>query len=399
MDINNDNLLDLAAAIMELSNDLNRTNLLDAVYVNENVHSRILRMILEYSQHSDYPFYASFLRIPKVAGILPEGFSGGKPRFFNERDRIDLLIEGADYAIIIENKIYDAVDQDRQMERYILSCTERGIKNDRIFALYLTSDGTKQIPEGSLTGKARELLDITSTSTGRFSEINFRYDILPWLRDAISISKTMDNPQLESALTQYADYLAGMYGERECESEYESKMVELLGKYEIKTIASFNEYIDAVGRLSSELTSRRDKYCQFWAGRFITAPLREYCEHNNIELLSADFAYSHIAIQMSIPPLKKSSFRFNTEGDGRNIYGIANYNANDGEVLPEAMLNRFAQSGFKSSLWWPVYRYPAQDHRRYLRPASADFWEVVVPDDFASFVKEAYEEVVRILSE
>ena len=398
MSVCNETIIDFAEAVQELSNDLNRTNLLDAVYVNENVHSRILKMILEYSQHGEYPFYESFLRIPKVAGILPEGFSGGKPRFFNEQDRIDLLIEGADYAIIIENKIYDAVDQDRQMERYILSCSARGIKNNRIFALYLTSDGTKQIPDGSLTVKARDLLGITSTSAGRFSDINFKYDLLPWLRDAISISKAVEDTQLESALTQYADYLAGMYGERECESEYESKMVELLGKHGIKTIASFNEHIHAVDKLASELSSRRDRYCQFWAGRFITAPLREYCEQNNIELLSADFAYSHITIQMSIPSLRKSSFRFDTEGDGRNIYGISNYDANDGEVLPKAVLNRFGQSGFKPSPWWPVYRYPAQDRRRYLRPESVDFWEVVVPDDFASFVKDAYEEVVRILS-
>ena len=392
-------LLDLAASIEELSNDLNRTNLLDAVHVNENVHSRILRMILEYSQHGEYPFYECFLKIPKIAGILPKNFSGRKPRFFNERDRIDLLIEGAgaDYAIIIENKIYNAVDQDRQMERYILSCEERGIRCDQIYALYLTSDGTKQISKSSLTGKAKESLGITHTSPGRFSEINFKYDLLPWLRDLITISKNMKTPQIESALTQYADYLAGMYGERECESEYKLKIIELFERHGIKTIASFNEHIDAVGKLASALTSFRDEYCQAQAEKYISAPLREYCKNRNIELLTATFTYQFLSIRISIPSLKKSSFCFNTEGDGLNIYGVANYDVNDGEILSEATMARFAESGFKRTRWWPAYRNPAPNRRQYLKPASIEFWEVYVPNDFVIYVKDAYEEVERIL--
>ena len=70
MNVNNDTILDIAKEVQRLISDLNRANLLNTVYVNENTHSRILKMILEYSHDGQYPFFDSFLKIPKVAGIL-----------------------------------------------------------------------------------------------------------------------------------------------------------------------------------------------------------------------------------------------------------------------------------------------------------------------------------------
>ena len=70
MNVNNDTILDIAKEVQRLISDLNRANLLNTVYVNENTHSRILKMILEYSHDEQYPFFDSFLKIPKVAGIL-----------------------------------------------------------------------------------------------------------------------------------------------------------------------------------------------------------------------------------------------------------------------------------------------------------------------------------------
>ncbi|MBP5391872.1 MAG: PD-(D/E)XK nuclease family protein, partial [Bacteroidales bacterium] len=308
--------LNLAAKVRELKDSISQANILDAVYVNENVHSRILRLIMDYKIDGHYPFYEEFLRLKKVSTIIPDDISCSEPHFFNERDRIDLLIEGNDYAIIIENKIYNAIDQDHQMERYLLSCIGRGFKKERIFALYLTSDGTKNISKNSLTDKALEVLGFSDQTTGRFAEISFRYDILPWLRN--NICRTNDDEQIKSALIQYADYLAGMFREREKESKKDLAITQLLAKYEVNSVSAFCNCISVIYNLSEELNQRRDIYCQSLAMTHVSKPLRKYCTDHGIELTYEFYSFSFLSIRMSLPGISKASFRFNTEGDGRN---------------------------------------------------------------------------------
>ena len=57
MNVNNDTILDIAKEVQRLISELNRANLLNTVHVNENTHSRILKMILEYSHDGQYPFF------------------------------------------------------------------------------------------------------------------------------------------------------------------------------------------------------------------------------------------------------------------------------------------------------------------------------------------------------
>lgn len=57
-----------------------------------------------------------------------------------ERDRVDVLIEGRGHAIIIENKINDAVDQPRQLAGYYTTITQRR-KVDAV--VYLSKSGQK----------------------------------------------------------------------------------------------------------------------------------------------------------------------------------------------------------------------------------------------------------------
>ena len=389
--------LNLAAKVRELKDSISQANILDAVYVNENVHSRILRLIMDYKRDGHYPFYELFLELNKVSTIIPDDISCSEPHFFNERDRIDLLIEGNDYAIIIENKIYNAIDQDHQMERYLLSCIGRGFKKERIFALYLTSDGTKNISKNSLTDKALEVLGFSDQTTGRFAEISFRYDILPWLRKAINICRTNDDEQIKSALIQYADYLAGMFGEREKESKKDLAITQLLAEYEVNSVSAFCDCISVIYNLSEELNQRRDSLCRDIAIRFIINPIREYCTDQGIEFTFEGYSFGFLRIRMSLPEISKASFCFNTEGDGRNIYGICNRDAQDGEVLQDRVQKHLAEAGFRKSLWWPAYRYPNIENRKFSRTGSADFWEVCVPDDFTQYVIATYEEVKGIL--
>ena len=405
MTVNNDTILyiakevqNIAKEVQKLVNELNQANLLNTVYVNENTHSRILKMILKYSHNGTYPFFESFLKIPKVAGILPKEFSIGKIQCYNETiDRIDLLIEGEDYAIIIENKIYNAIDQDRQIERYLDGCIKRGYKPDHLYTLYLTSDGTKLISNYSLTDNAKSILGITPDQTGRFAGISFKYDLLPWLRTSIKDSKDMGS-QINSALIQYTDYIAEMFSEGEIQSQYENNMKALLEKHGITTFADFNENIDAISKLSSSLIAGRENYCRKLAEQYISIPLKKYCEKKNVQLLEEVYSYRFLSIRISHPTLKTSTFGFHTESDGRNIYGISNLDVNAGEVLSDVCKKNFAEiKQYNTTPWWPEYRYPADE--QFLKPEESDFWETVVPKNFASYVIKAYEEVEMLLQQ
>lgn len=392
--MNLETILKLSEEVRNLRNNQNDTNLLDAVYVNENTHSRILKMILSYSENGQYPFYESFLKIDKVANILPEGFLGGEPYFFNERDRIDLLIEGKDYAIIIENKVYDAVDQERQLERYLDSCIGRGIAPERLFALYLTKDGSKKVAEESLTANAREVLGVSSETQGRFAEINFKEDILRWLQESILLCEGKVYTQIKSAIIQYTDYVLGMFGGGESTSKFHEGMTDLLVKYDIRTIDSYTGYIEAANRLSADLSRRRDEVCGFLARRFISAPLQDYCKHHNIELAEGPYSYTSVNIQMSIPGQTDCSFILRPYG-GRIFYGISKPKDKENPVTSDVL----ADNGFAEDEVWAAWRYPSPENRQYEYPTTPAFWEVAVAGGgFVQFVVEAYEQTIKLLA-
>lgn len=391
-------ILELAALIQDFSDTLNQENLLDTVYVNENVHSRILRLILQYHRNRENPFFESFLRIKKIAAILPNDLSPGSPHFFNERDRIDLLIEGKDYAIIVENKIYWAEDQDKQIERYLFSCLDRFDEN-RIFVLYLTADGSKRVSDKSLTEKARQILGLDGCGAkGRFAEISFKYDILPWLRESIKVSVKGEYRQINAALIQYADYLSGLFGTRESKSKYNRKVMAAFENEGIKSISAYNEYIEATTTLVEELAKKRDDYCRELADKYISLPLKDYCSRHGVKLVEKEYSYNWMCIRIAIPCLEKSSFSLHTEGDGRNIYGISNYEVGSFQFTDEDFKKKFEPRGFRRTPWWPAYKWPIKEDNYYLRPASSEFWETVVRDgSFVRFVIRTYEGTVRCL--
>ena len=204
--------------------------------------------------------------------------------------------------------------------------------------------------------------------------------------------------QINSALIQYTDYIAEMFGEGKIQSQYKNNMKALLENNGITTLADFNDYIDAISKLSSFLIDGREKYCRKLAEKHISTPLKEYCKEKNVQLLAEEYSYRFLSIRISYPTLKKSTFGFHTESDGRNIYGISNLDVNAGEVLSDVCKKNFAEiKQYKTTPWWPEYRYPAD--KQFLKPEESDFWETVVPNNFATYVIKAYEEVEMLLQQ
>jgi hypothetical protein len=192
-------------------------NVIDELHAGENAHSRILTQLLQYTDGGNLTILKSFLDFV-CRPATP--FSVSKPTITCEEDRIDCRVRDDEYTIIIENKIHYAGDQDLQLERYIKNedpawRQKDDNQNKKIWVVYLTRDGEKNVGHNSLTPAARNYLEYTDENSGRFSPRNYRDDILPWLKTHVLPQCKIRDKYLITALTQYVDHLEGMFDQRE----------------------------------------------------------------------------------------------------------------------------------------------------------------------------------------
>ena len=102
-------------------------NIIDELHINENAHSRILCKLLQYrADNGCYEFLQSllsFINEKYQRDDSKDFFSKvhiNNPTITQEVERIDLWVkEKGEYAIIFENKVCGATDQDTQLCRYI----------------------------------------------------------------------------------------------------------------------------------------------------------------------------------------------------------------------------------------------------------------------------------------
>ena len=178
-------------------------NVIEELHINENGHSRVLTKLLQYrNEQKQYVILQSLLDY--VSDISPEfnQIKIDKPDITQEKKRIDLWVRDTDYALIFENKVYNADDKEAQICRYIEE-TKKKYEEEQIFIIYLSRDGKEPDPQS--WGKYKESFD------SRYVNLSFKNDILPWLRDGI-LSKFNNNDKekyLQSAILQYIDFLEG----------------------------------------------------------------------------------------------------------------------------------------------------------------------------------------------
>ena len=203
-----------------LSKEPYRMNLVELLHANENAHTRILVKLLRYN-HNDgnLEFARSFVRkfVPKV--------DVQAPKVWEQIDYVDALIgEHGRYAIVIENKINWAVDQNGQIERYLAAAQNLlGVGKENLHVIYLTDNGIKTPSENSLTDKAKEVLGIGVEPEDRLLKLNYRDDIIPWIvEDVLPFCRHGDN-QTINAIEQYLDYLKNRLVEKPEFSSCEEK--------------------------------------------------------------------------------------------------------------------------------------------------------------------------------
>lgn len=214
-------------------NVLEETHILDdedkrsRTRVSENAHTRILEKILKFSapapeSRNVYPFLKSLLEYVADESGIKITDQIGEPHIESEykcketSGRIDLLVkESGKYAIIFENKINDAGEQNSQLARYIRQMEEEEFPDNKIFVFYLSSEGNDPAAQGWRYNKR----DYYNDFQNRYFNLSYRYKVLPWL-EKVEKDIPKDQPYLISAFNQYIDYLKGRFALRKIEDNH-----------------------------------------------------------------------------------------------------------------------------------------------------------------------------------
>lgn len=184
-------------------------NVIDELYINENAHSRILTKLLQFKDvKGEYEFLK--LLLDYIVQIKKKDcfhfIEICKPEITQEQERIDLWIRDEKFALIFENKIYNAQDQEAQISRYIEKTLRKGYLQENVFVVYLSQDGFE--PNNQSWG------DYKNHFSDRYVNLSFKEDILFWLKQIILPTIRYKDQYLLNAVSQYIDYLEGFFGLR-----------------------------------------------------------------------------------------------------------------------------------------------------------------------------------------
>ena len=227
-------------------------NVIDELYINENAHSRILCKLLQYrNDKGKFEYLESLLEYinEKLNKEEKNNFQNiiiKYPEITQEEERIDLWVKDVDYAIIFENKIYYAQDQEEQISRYIEKTRKHKnkYKDKQIFIVYLLPTSESD-PSEQTWGKEKEKFK------NNYIKLAYRDDILPWLQKSILPNIRNKDVYLLTAISQYVDYLNGLFSKRENLKKMNKEIQEQIDN--LLEMSDWNEE-DKIKKLDEEIS-------------------------------------------------------------------------------------------------------------------------------------------------
>ena len=361
-------------------------NVIRELRANENANSRILRGLLQYSCEGQYPILQSFIELLQTIANCSIDISIHDPKLTNEQDhRIDLLIkEKKSYAIVVENKIWGAPDQENQIENYIDYVIDCGIPKRRIFVVYLTSDGNKKVSDISLTDKAKKHLGYSGKCNGRFICVNFKDDIMPWLDSLVKLEETQNEPLLSSSIILYLDYLKEIFDARKEDIEIENELKkQLMDKLQINSLKELLETKEDVIKLQdiiSKVTSEKiESICK--------QKICKVLEKKGYHIRACDFQYDRFSLEIDIPEWKKCWWILESYTNTKELYSGIN-RAPDTKIAKKdiTLLSDVFDHSDNEYIGW-------NDHNVYVN--NDDFW-INIEEHSRKFVNFIVNEIERV---
>lgn len=387
--VNQDQLLQIATTLFKLTNksiERDKNILYENSKNDENWHSRILRMLLEYHIDNSYPILGSFINLLKKDNNLPikdlNEYSQ-PPYIYYQRENIDILIRIENDAIIIENKINWASDQEQQIERYIKSViSDPNIEN--VYVIYLTSDGTKQVAEYSYTEEAKRL-------ARSFIPLNYKDHILPWLRE---LQGDLNNQILSSSLVLYIDYLSRMFEQPgKDQITITNQLLEEMNnnKINLDSLEACFNIVEGASKLLDELTKIKEDKIKKTAEDHIKKPLEEegFLKELDLNLDKAEFSLNHFDIVVSRASWKKCEIHISIWQ--YKIYGGLAYK-DPNSPLSNEVLKQLEEMfpNWKGDDNEPRWTYFSTDYRNYW---NLDTWKKIENDQFVEYIRNFIKDI------
>lgn len=203
-------------------------NVIESIGTDENANSSILASFLrQHDEKDNYDVLKHF-----VLTAFGESFPHKilHPVIHTEEvvtddKRIDILVyEEGIYAIIIENKIWDAPEQNHQLANYIEGMNERGFSNEQIYIIYLPQ--TDVGGPTSVSWKNRHKYSYEEEFSSRYCKMSFRDGIIGWLQQ--EDFPKVDTPFFEPSRQLYIDYLKGVFKLRDTDNMEQTEIYEYL---------------------------------------------------------------------------------------------------------------------------------------------------------------------------
>jgi len=181
-----------------------------------------------------------------------------------DKKRIDILVyEWGKYAIVFENKIWDAEEQSNQLANYIkgMKAKEYGFKDEQIYIVYLPSTD-EHGPTDKSWNKA-----LQKTFEERYKSISFKEGIIGWL-ESDGLQKISDECFAHSRFL-FADYLKRVFNLTETDNMENQKIDEFIREeLELKdddncyNIARLTAKFNEITECANQLERMRKDYCR-----------------------------------------------------------------------------------------------------------------------------------------
>ena len=215
----------------------NNINFLSIVPISENKHTEILAEILRYRLNGKQAFIKSFLKCAFSDSVFNDEWS-----ISTQNNYMDCFLKSKTNAVIIENKVHGAADQHKQIQSYLEGLLRNNqYRIDNIYVIYLTAFGGSPNPDSlSLPDDRKNELN------GRYVEINYNNDILPWLEKDVLPQCPYREQSLISSIQLYIDCLKRMLGIDVRQQTIAKKMRNILAKNGLNEYSAIKQELSIV---------------------------------------------------------------------------------------------------------------------------------------------------------
>lgn len=232
------------------------TNAIEDMLHNRNmleiVHSRILYGILRHNVIANSfvkCFFPSLVTDNSLINVLQP-----------DHKRIDLSIKCNNSFIIIESKVNNANEQEKQVDRYI-NIARNNYADENIYVLYLNRDNNLLPSDKSLSDEYLEMLG------ERFVCRNYKNDIIEWLESLLPIVHMNEEPYLKSTILLYLNYLKTIFDNNSrldnMNKKIEKELVNVLGLNELsleEKVELISDKLDSIEKLKESLEALHSDY-------------------------------------------------------------------------------------------------------------------------------------------